>query len=202
MNRVIWLLIVSDILILSAFGLISPIFAIFLKEEIAGGSIMAAGLASTIFFLVKSVSQLPLSRLIDTKKEKLGFLIAGTFLIAATPFIYAFSPNVKFIYFAQVVYGLGAAMSYPAWFTLFTNYIDKKHQGWEWSVWGTGVGFGTAGTAYIGAKLAGTFGFNKVFYLVGASSLLGMFLLFFLSKKYLRDAKRISHFLKMDHLKR
>lgn len=202
MNKVIWLLILSDILILSAFGLISPIFGIFLKDNIAGGSIAAAGLASTIFFLVKSIAQLPLSRIIDTKKEKLGYLIGGTFLIAATPFIYAFSPNVNFIYFSQVIYGLGAAMSYPAWFTLFTNYVDKKHQGWEWSVWGTGVGFGTAGTAYLGAIMAESFGFDAVFYMVGIFSLIGMSLLFFLSKKYLQDVKRISHFLKMDHLKR
>jgi len=202
MNKVILLLILSDILILSAFGLISPIFGIFLKENIAGGSLTAAGLASTIFFIVKSVAQLPLSRIIDTKKEKLGYLIGGTFLIAATPFIYAFSPNVNFIYFGQVIYGLGAAMSYPAWFTLFTNYVDKKHQGWEWSVWGTGVGFGTAATAYLGAIIAEELGFNFVFYVVGIFSLLGMGLLFFLSKKYLQDVKRISHFLKMDHLKR
>jgi MFS family permease len=202
MNRVILFLILSDILILSAFGLVAPIFAIFLKENIAGGSITAAGLASTIFFLVKSFTQLPLSRYIDTRKEKLGFLIAGTFLIVTVPLIYALSPNINFIYIAQVVYGFGAAMSYPAWFTLFTNHLDRKHQGWEWSVWGTGVGLGVALTAYLGAKMAERFGFASVFYSVAVLSFLGMTLLFFLSKKYLKDVKSLEHFLRLDHLKR
>ncbi|MEM4270531.1 MAG: MFS transporter [Candidatus Pacearchaeota archaeon] len=202
MNRVILLLIVSDILILSAFGLISPIFAIFLNEGIAGGSITAAGLASTIFFIVKSVTQLPLSILIDRRRDKLLFLIGGTFLIFITPIIYSLSPHVKFIFFAQAIYGLGAAMSYPAWFTLFTTHIDKKHKGLEWSIWGTGVGLGTAFSAYVGAKIAERFGFDVVFYSVAILTFLGMCLLFFLSKKYLKEVKRISHFLKMDHLKR
>lgn len=202
MNKVILLLILSDVLILSAFGLVAPIFAIFLKENIAGGSITAAGLASTIFFIVKSLVQLPLSMHIDTKKEKLGFLIGGTFLIVLVPLIYAFSPNVNFIYFAQAIYGLGAAMSYPAWFTLFTMYIDKKHRGFEWSVWGTGVGLGAALTAYLGAIIAKNFGFKIVFYAVSFFSFLGMFLLLFLSKKHLKNVKRIEHFLRLDHLKR
>lgn len=202
MNKVIWLLIVSDILILSAFGLIGPIFAIFLKEGIAGGSLAAAGIASSIFFIVKSATQLPLSKFLDDRKDKLTFLIVGTFLIVAVPFIYTISPNVNYIYIAEAIYGLGAAMSYPAWFTLFTNHLDKKHQGWEWSVWGTGTGVGAAITAYLGAILAQNFGFNFVFYTVGIFSFIGMMLLFFLSKKYLKDVKSIEHFLRLDHLKR
>jgi len=202
MNRIIWLLILSDILILSAFGLIGPIFAIFLDTGITGGSITAAGIASSVFFIVKSITQLPLSKMLDNRKDKLTFLIVGTFLIVVVPFIYVLAPNVNYIYIAEGIYGLGAAMSYPAWFTLFTNHLDKKHQGWEWSVWGTGTGVGAAITAYLGAILAKNFGFNFVFYAVGAVSFIGMMLLFFLSKKYLKDVKKIEHFLRLDHLKR
>lgn len=188
-------------LILSAFGLISPIFAIFLKEGITGGSILAAGTASTIFFSVKSVVQLPLARYIDTKKVKIGFLIAGTFLIVLVPFFYALSPNIKYIYLAQVVYALGAACAYPAWFSLFTMHLDKKHRGFEWSLWSTGVGIGTAAAAYIGATIAGKFGFDSVFYVVGIMSLFGMFVLLFLSKKFLKEVEDGANLLRMKHIK-
>jgi len=139
-NRVIGCLIISDILILSAFGLILPIFAIFVKERVAGGSILAAGIASSIYLLTKSIVQLPLSLYVDTKRKKLSFILFGTFLVVLVPLIYAFSPNIKFIFAAQFIYGVGAATLYPAWLALFTMNVDRKHRGFEWSLWSTGVG--------------------------------------------------------------
>lgn len=192
-NRVIFCLIVSDIFILSAFGLISPIFAIFIREGISGGSIIAAGLASTIFWLVKSVAQLPLSIYIDKRREKLSLLLFGTLLIVAVPLIYAFSPEVKFIYAAQAIYALGAAMAYPAWFSLFTIHLDKRHRGFEWSLWSTGIGLGSAATAYFGAKLAEIIGFKSLFFIVSFFSFTGMLFLFFISRKYLKKVERIGY---------
>ena len=78
MDKRLWLLILSDVLILSSFGLIGPIFAIFIMSDLEGGSIETAGLATTVFLVVKSVVQLPLSRFfID--KEKRGF--GGKFIL-------------------------------------------------------------------------------------------------------------------------
>jgi len=187
MNKIIIYLTISDILILSAFGLIAPIFAIFLKEGILGGSIAAAGLASTIFLLVKSLVQLPLSIYIDTKKGKLGFLLFGTFLIVLVPIIYAFSPSINFIFVAQGIYGLGAAMAYPAWYSLFTMHLDRKHRGFEYSIWATSVGLGTALTAYLGAKIAEVSGFKVLFFAVAFFSFIGLVILLFLSKKFLKE---------------
>ena len=195
MKSVIIFLIISDILILSAFGLINPIFGIFLKEGISGGSIAAAGIASTIFFLVKSITQLPLSYYIDKKRNKLGFLFLGTFIVVLVPLFYAFSPNIRFIFISQAAYGIGAAMAYPAWFSLFTMHLDRKHRGLEWSIWSTGVGVGIAITAYIGAKIAEVWGFQKVFFLVSVVSFIGMLVLFFISKRYLKDVEKVEHYL-------
>lgn len=195
MKKVVWLLILSDILILSAFGLISPIFAIFLKEGIAGGSVVAAGLSSTIFFITKSLTQLPFSIYIDTKRKKLGWLIFGTLLISSTPFIYSYAPSIGYIYFAQIIYGLGAALAYPTWYTLFITHTDRKHKGFEWAVWSTSVGLGAALAAYGGAKLADLLGFRSLFFIVGAVSVLGMIVLFFVGKHMLKtienDAEHI-----------
>lgn len=201
MNKVIWYLIISDILILSAFGLMSPIFAIFLNEGISGGSIIAAGAASTIFFLVKSIVQLPLSIYLDKKRSKLGFLLVGTLLVVLVPFAYAFSPSISFIFAAQVIYALGAAMAYPAWFSLFTMYLDKKHRGLEWSLWSTGVGLGTALTAYLGAIVAKNLGFKTLFFMVGIVSLIGMIVLLFLSKKFLKQIEDGVSLVRLKHQK-
>ncbi|MDZ4226766.1 MAG: hypothetical protein U1B79_01505, partial [Candidatus Pacearchaeota archaeon] len=125
MNKKLLLLILSDILILSSFGLIGPIFAIFIIENLEGGTIVAAGLSTTIFLVVKSTVQLPLSKyFIDKEKHKTRALLMGTFLIISVPFIYFFAKTVYAIFVAQAIYGLGAALAYPAWFSLFTTYMD------------------------------------------------------------------------------
>ncbi len=53
MNKILKILLLSDLFILSGFGFIAPIFAIFLKDNLTGGSIMAAGIAQAIFLFTK-----------------------------------------------------------------------------------------------------------------------------------------------------
>ena len=183
MNKKLLLLILSDILILSSFGLLGPIFAIFITDTIEGGSIVAAGLATTIFLVVKSTVQLPLSKyFIDKEKHKTRSLLLGTFLIITVPFIYFFARHVNVIFIAQAVYGLGAALAYPAWFSLFTTYIDGKHKGFEYTLWSTGVGIGSALAAFSGAKIADILGFQILFFVVGIIALLGFLLLIILDR--------------------
>jgi len=182
-NKKLLLLILSDVLILSSFGLLAPIFAIFIIGNIEGGSIVAAGLATTIFLVVKCTVQLPLSKyFVDKEKHKTRSLLIGTFLIITVPFIYIFATHVNTIYIAQAVYGLGAALAYPAWFSLFTAYIDKKHKGFEYTLWSTGVGIGSAIAAFFGAKIAELLGFKTLFFFVGVIAFLGFLLLIVLDR--------------------
>jgi len=192
MKKEMILLILSDVLILSSFGLISPIFAIFLTDNIVDGSLVAAGLASAVFFITKSVTQLPLSRIIDKNHHKVVLLLIGTLLVAIVPFLYLWSTHMKGIYFAQIIYGLGTALAYPTWFSLFTKFIDKKHKGFEYSVWSTGVGIGSAITAYLGAELASVDGFNFVFFIVGGFSICGFILLFFINHWHWKKLKKLA----------
>jgi MFS family permease len=182
-NPKLLLLIFSDILILSSFGLIAPIFAIFITDGLEGGNLVTAGLATTVFLVVKACVQLPLSRFfIDKEKHKTHSLLLGTLLIIFVPFIYAAAESVSTIFIAQAVYGLGAAMAYPAWFSLFTTYMNKKHKGFEYTLYTTGAGIGSAITAYLGAQVADLLGFKYLFFLVGAIALFGFFLLIVLDR--------------------
>ncbi len=182
MNKKLLLLILSDILILSSFGLLGPIFAIFITDNLEGGSLVTAGLSTTVFLIVKACAQLPLSKFIDKEKHKTHSLLLGTLLIITVPFIYIFAKSVNTIFVAQAVYGLGAALAYPAWFTLFTTYIDHKHQGFEYTLWSTGVGIGSALAAFFGAKTADLLGFKTLFFVVGVVAFLGFLLLIILDR--------------------
>ncbi len=205
MRKELILLIISDILIVGSFGLIAPILAIFIKDGISGGSIVAAAIATSIFWLVKSIVQIPLSIYIDSKRGKLSFLIVGTLLVILVPIIYAFSPSVNFIYLAQGIYGLGAAMATPTWLSLFSMYLNKKHRGLEWSIWSTSIGIALAFAAFLGGKLVDPSGLNiefkSLFFIVSAVSFLGMLVLFLISKKSLEEVKKVESYLlpKMLH---
>src|SRR3989344_4473065 len=100
MNKTIKMLMISDVFLLAGFGLIAPILAIFIKENLVGGTIFGAGLASTIFIVTKIIVQLPFSRYVDNHKDKVKWLIIGTFIVALVPFVYMFATHINHIYIA------------------------------------------------------------------------------------------------------
>lgn len=183
MNRTIKLLMLSDILIFTGFGLITPILAIFIKDNLVGGTIFAAGFASTLFLVTKSSIQLPFSRYVDRSEDKIKWLIVGTFLISLVPVVYIFSEHIYFIYAAEILHGIGGGLAYPTWLGLWSTHLDKKQESFEWSLYSTGISVGTAITAVIGAFLAEFVGFTVTFLAVGLMSLAGCGILFFLERK-------------------
>jgi MFS family permease len=183
MNKVIKFLMISDFLILTSFGLIAPILSIFFKDDLIGGTILNAGLASTIFFLTKSSVQLPFSKYIDAHNSRirLNWLIFGSLLISIIPFLYIFATHIYFIFFVQIIYGIGSGLAFSAWLGLWSTHLDKKKESFEWSLYSTLTGIGTALTAALGAALAQYIGFVYTFIIVGMSSFIGCFVLFRLS---------------------
>lgn len=118
MNNTIKMLMLSDIFVVTGFGLVEPILAIFIKENLIGGTIFAAGLASTLFLITKCSVQLPFSRYVDRHDDKVKWLVLGSFLIALVPFLYNFATHINYVYAAQIIYGIGAGLAYPTWLGL------------------------------------------------------------------------------------
>ncbi len=134
MKRIVKLLILSDFFILTGLGLVAPIISIFIKENLVGGSILAAGVASMIFILTKSILQLIFAH-IAHPRHRFFMLVFGSFLIFVTPLIYFFSTHIFHIFIAEFIYGIGSALAYPAWLSLFSQNLTKGEEGFEWSVW-------------------------------------------------------------------
>jgi len=185
MNRTLKLLIISDIFVISGFGLISPILAIFIKDNLVGGTIFAAGIASTIFLITHSILQIFFSYKFNPK-DRLWMLRLGTFFILLVPFGYIFSTHIYHIYAVEFIYGIGAAFAYPSWSSFFTSNLEKGKRGFQYSLYSSSVGIGTAITAGIGAWVAEKIGFQWVFGLTGLFAIVGFLILFKLEKKILR----------------
>jgi MFS family permease len=188
MNKILKILLLSDVLIIAGFGLLGPIFAIFLKENIIGGSILAVGIAQTIYLLTKAGLQIYVSKYTDHEKgniRELYTLIIGSLIFTSVPILYILSTTIWHIYLAQFINGLGAALAYPGWMTLYTRFTNKNKEGYKWSVHNTSISLGAAATAAIGAYIAEMLGFNILFIIVAIFSLIGTILLSQLFKQEL-----------------
>jgi len=185
MNKTIFLLLISDVFLLTGFGLMQPILSIFIKDNLIGGTVFAAGIAVMLFILTKSIVQLPLSRIIDKRKRnyRIKIMIIGTFIVSIVPFIYIFSVHVNFIYFAQIIYGLGSGLAFPSWMAIWSKNSAVKNKSYDWSLYSTVTGIGTAIAALIGATIAEFFGFVYTFIIVGILSLFACFVLLGLEMK-------------------
>lgn len=183
MNRTIKLLMLSDVFVMTGFGLIDPILAIFVKDNLVGGTIFAAGMASTLFLLVKSLIQLPFSRYIDKTKNKKKWLIMGTLLVSCVPWVYIFATNIYHIYFAQILHGIASGLAYPTWLGLWSLNLDQGKESYEWSLYSTMTGLGVAITSAIGAAIAQYIGFIYTFLLVWIMALVGSGILFYLESE-------------------
>ncbi len=136
-NKVVRALIKTDLIFLSAFGLIAPIFAVFIIEQINGGNVRVVGFAAAIYWILKSILQVPIGKFLDKRRgEKDDFycLVVGYLLAALVPFGYIFSYSPWHIYGLQAVYAIGMAMGIPAWAAIFTRHIDKGKEAFEWSL--------------------------------------------------------------------
>ncbi|MGY4884056.1 MAG: MFS transporter [Nanobdellota archaeon] len=185
MNKTLKLLIFSDVFVISGFGFISPILAIFIKDNLVGGTIMAAGIASAIFMITHSILQILFAYKFNPK-DRIWMLWLGTALIVLVPLGYIFSTQVYHLYIVQFIYGVGAAFAYPSWSSLFTSNLEKGKRGFQYSIYSSSVAMVTAITAGAGAFIAEKIGFEWVFGITGLFALIGFFILLKLEKKILR----------------
>ncbi|MFH0803496.1 MAG: hypothetical protein V1877_00020, partial [Candidatus Tagabacteria bacterium] len=61
-NKIIKVLMLSDFILISAFGFIAPIFAIFMTDKIQGATIETVGYASALYWVAAILIRLPIAR--------------------------------------------------------------------------------------------------------------------------------------------
>ena len=189
-NKVIKILITSDFVLNSGWGLLAPVFAIFLVEKIAFGDLVEgakiAGFAALTYWIIKSILQIPIGRYLDKnhgEKDDFWFMVLGTFLTGLTPFGYLISSLPWHIYGCQVLHAIGMAMVVPSWSAIFTRNIDKGKEAFEWGIESTSLGLGAGLSGAIGGILVAIFGFKIIFIAAGILTLISTFLLLWIHKE-------------------
>jgi MFS family permease len=179
-NKIVQLLTLSYSVVLAGWGLITPIISIYIIENIPNAGLEAVGIGTTIYLLTRSVMQLPIAYMLDKKRgEKDDFfaLFIGLVLVGTAAFAFTAVVNVWQLYVIQILYGLGDALIYPSWGSLFTRHLDKDKIATETSLFQASADLSSALSASLGALLILKFGYHPVFLIVGAATWLGAFLL-------------------------
>jgi len=165
-NKVIRILISSDIMLQSGWGLIGPIFAIFLTRQIQGGRLEMVGFIAAAYWITKSIVQPFIAHKLDVKggeRDDFKLLVLGMFLANLVPIGYFFSTQIWHIFVLECFRGLAMACVIPSWAGIFTRHIDRGREAFSWSLESTGVGFaaGIAGAYGRRRRLQNSFYFNE-----------------------------------------
>jgi MFS family permease len=185
-NKIVKYLILADIAFWTGWGLVSPVFAIFIVEQIQGGTALVVGTATAIYWFFRSLLVFPSGRLLDKyigEKDDYLFLVVGNLISTLVLFGYIFAVYPWHIYILQAFYGIGIAMGLSGWRAIFTRNIDKGKEASEWALDDTSLSLGTAAAGITTGLLVTKMGYAITFGIAGTLGMFSIILLLCLRKE-------------------
>lgn len=170
----------------------SPLFAVFLTQQIEGGNMELIGLCTAVNLILRSSLQIPFSRFIDRHKGEIDDFVVmfiGSMLTSLSPFLYILATKSTHILLIQGLLGIGGSMASPGWLAIFTRHIDQHREAEEWGLYNAMVGLSGALTGALGGFMTERFGFRFMYFVVGVVCTFGSAFLFFVYQD-LREAEK------------
>src|ERR1035437_10185424 len=161
-NPIVKTYIISDSLLWSAWNFVTPIFAIFVVNNINGGNIESASFGFSTYLIARVVLELIGGKmLINTSdKIKMKMAISGMLLASIAYLGFAFTKEVFYMYFFYIIAGMGLGIASPAKNSLFSIHLDKNKEAAEWGISDAITFAGMALAAALGGFIVKTFGFQ------------------------------------------
>jgi len=182
-NRVIRFLVFSDLFFWGGWGLINPIFALFVVDKISGTTVFTVGTAFALYWIVKALFQIPVSLYLDRhegEKDDFHALILGLTLAGFAAMAFLLVKSILALYIVMFIQAIAYGLYTPSWSAIFSRHLDKDHYSFDWALDSTTVGIASGVAAFIGGAIAKLFGFEAVFILTSILSLGSASLLFFI----------------------
>lgn len=196
-NKIVSALIFADLALLTGWGLVNPIMSVFVTENIAGGSLMAVGIAVAIFWFTRAILQIPVAAYMDRtpgERDDYQILVMGLMMAAAAAFLLPLATTLTHVYLIEFVHAVAFSFYIPAWTSLFTHHVDPDHTAVEWAIDRSVSAVATGTSGLLGGIVAGMFGFTTVFVVAGVLSLVAAFgVMFGPSITIPRGISRIRH---------
>lgn len=203
LNRVIKILIFSDLIFNSAFGLLAPVFAIFIIHQIQGGDATVAGIAVGTYWILKSLLQIPIGNYLDRnhgEKDDFYFMIGGSLLGSLTFLGFIFARESWHLYALQALLACGMAMAIPSWGGIFMRHMDKGREGFTWSLESSSIGIGAGIAGIVGGIIAEYVGFTALFIAMSAGGVLASLFLFLIKNQIVPRGKGEKAYPHKQHL--
>lgn len=181
-NRIVRFFILSDLILWSGWGVIDPLFSIFIVREIEGATLFSVGVLAAIYWISKGILQIPISLFLDkTEGEQDDFyaLVLGLLVIGMAAFSFALTKSLWQVYLVQFIKSIGFALYIPSWSAILSRHLDKEHTAFEWALSSSTVSLGIGLAGIVGGSIATIAGFNFLFLFTGLMAILSAAILMF-----------------------
>ena len=179
-GRLVKYFVLSDFFLLAGYGFMDPIFAVFIVQRVEHGTLVAVGIAAAIYWILKSILQIPISNYLDkTPGERDDFqaLVGGILLAGVSIIAMTWVTELWQLYLIHAIQAVAFAMYSAAWPSIFSRHLDKDRISFDWSLDSTAVGVASGITGLIGGVMAATFGYSSVFVAGGILCFIAAFVL-------------------------
>ncbi len=179
-NRIIKFFVMSDLMLWGGWGLVNPIFSIFLIQTIPGATTATVGGVIATYWITKSLVQLPVAVALDRhegEKDDFYTLVLALVLAGFAAMAYLVVKDTFSLFIVAFLQGLSFGLYAPSWSGIFSRHLDKAHYAFDWSLDSTTIGLASGTAALIGGLLARSFGFDVVFILASVFSFFSALLL-------------------------
>ncbi len=172
--------------------MLNPIFALFVIDRIPGASVVTVGIASAIYWVTKAIFQMPVALYLDKhegERDDFHALISGLILGGIAAFSFILIKSTAGLYFVIFLQALAFGLYTPAFSAIFSRHLDKKNYAFDWSLDSTSVSLILGATAFLGAALAGAFGYDIIFVITSVLSFVSALILIFVPDLILPNVK-------------
>lgn len=204
-NAVVRRFVLADLIWLGGWGLIAPVFPVFILEQIPGATVLTVGIGAAVYWILKSIIQIPVALAIDrTPSERDDYLVLVVSLIFAglTSFSFILVRTVWQLYLVQAMQAISFALYIPSWNGIFTRHLDPQHRALEFAVDSAAVGVATGIAGLLGSIIAESFGFTIIFFITAISSFVSAIMIFHSPGVVFPRARRSSAISAADHTPR
>jgi MFS transporter, DHA1 family, multidrug resistance protein len=179
-GRLVKYFVISDFFLLAGWGLIDPVFSVFIIQRVVGGTLLTVGIAAAIYWIIRSVAQIPIARYLDSipgEHDDFMALVGGLLLVGVSAIAMCWVTRVWELYAVHAVQAIAFAFYYASWPSIYSRHLDKDSISLDWSLDSAVSGLGAGITGFLGGVIAGTFGYDLVFVGAGIMAFIAAFVL-------------------------
>lgn len=162
--------ILADLALLAGWGLIEPVFAVFILNRIQGATLITLGISAAVYWITKSIMQIPIAIFLDKtsgERDDFIFLVSGLILAGLTAISFLFITRPWQLFLVQLLHALAFAFYVPAWSGIFSRHLDKNHQSLDFTLDSAVIGIASGITGLLSGILVTWFGYTTIFIIAG-----------------------------------